>query len=233
MKKKKLVLNTPQQDTFGPWVRIGQAHQSLNDLIIDALRQAILQGQFKLGERLPEAKLAELFGVSRIPIREALRVLSHEGLVEINPRKGARIPLLSADELREIIELRAELEAICARNVARDCTPEICEQLQALLNQGNQAANDNDLSKLRAINKDFHSILATASKNRYLAEFAKSLRDRTYWLFSSDAEGTALATWREHAAILEAVMAQDEQLAAALASRHVKRVGTHIADKIP
>jgi len=221
--------NSPSKK-LNPLAGIGKAHQSLNSVVTDAIREAIFMGQFKPGERLPETKLAELFEVSRIPIREALRVLAYEGIVEINPRKGARVPLLSPEELTEIIELRAELEGISARNAARDCSPEDREKLQQLLDEGNKAASNKDLETLNRVNSEFHAVLADAGKNRYLAEFAKSLRDRTFWLFSARSEERNIESWREHSAILEAVMAHDEQLAAALASRHVKQVGTHVSE---
>ncbi len=207
------------------WRDIGKARQSLNNVVADALREAILSGQFKPGDRLPEPQLAEMFGVSRNPIREALQVLSNEGLIEISPRKGARVPLMSYEELAETIELRAELEGISARNAARHATDATRKALKVLLREGSDALAAKNTDVLQAMNDRFHDELARAGKNRYLAEFMRSLRDRTYWLFSTKAQVRAEVSWQEHARILEAVVAGDDRHAADLASDHVRRVG--------
>lgn len=207
------------------WRHIGTSRPSLNNVVADALRQAILSGQFKPGDRLPEPVLAEMFRVSRNPIREALQVLSNEGLVEISPRRGARVPLMTYEELSETIELRAELEGISARNAARHRDEETKKTLIALLDDGNKACERNDISTLQGMNDRFHAELAKAGKNRYLAEFMRSLRDRTYWLFSTKSKDRADVSWREHAAILEAVISGQDILAARLASEHVRKVG--------
>lgn len=207
------------------WKGLGNRHQSLNDVVADALRQAILSGQFKPGDRLPEPQLAEMFGVSRNPIREALHILSHEGLIEINRRKGARVQLLSYDEIAETIELRAELEGLSARNAARHRDEQTRAALCELLEAGNAAYAADDMEALRTLNDQFHTALAAASRNRYLAEFMRTLRDRTYWLFSTKTYERAADSWLEHARILEAVVASDEKKAATLASEHVRKVG--------
>lgn len=214
------------------WSRVGSTHQSLNDVVTDALRQAILMGEFKPGQRLPETQLADLFEVSRIPIREALRVLSFEGLVEISPRKGARVVSLSPEELGELIELRAELESISARNAARYCDDATKAAMGELLKKGGQAKQKNDIETLRQLNGEFHIVLADAGKNRYLRNFMQSLRDRTYWVFSNISDERVTESWAEHAAILESVIGQDEKRAATLAANHVKQVGRAVLEEI-
>ncbi|CAN5123987.1 GntR family transcriptional regulator [soil metagenome] len=213
------------QERSDEWRQIGKSRQSLNNVVADALREAILTGKFKPGDRLPEPQLAEMFGVSRNPIREALQVLSNEGLVEISPRKGARVPLMSDEELLETIELRAELEGISARNAARHCAGAVRVSLTHLLKSGNSAQSRAEVQELQLMNDKFHTELAAAGKNRYLTEFMRSLRDRTYWLFSTNAEMRADASWTEHAKILEAVIAGDAARASRLAADHVLKVG--------
>lgn len=221
------------QEKHPDWDRIGRNRETLNNIVADALREAILSGQFKPGDRLPEPQLAEMFGVSRNPIREALKVLSNEGLVEISPRKGARVPLMSSDELNEIIELRAELEGISARNAARHLRDESRRALQALLDEGHGAARRGDIAELQIVNDRFHAQLGEAAHNRYLAEFMRSLRDRTYWLFSTQAATRAVDSWGEHSRILEAVVKGDADLAAHLAMTHVRKVGKALLDTFP
>jgi DNA-binding GntR family transcriptional regulator len=207
------------------WSDIGGSHQSLHGAVTKSLRDAILRGRFRPGERLTESNLAQIFQVSRNPIREALRALQVEGLVEVNPRKGARVRLVSDEEAEELIELRADLESINARNAARRCDDETRRALRAILDEGNAAAAGVDKQQLQPINDRFHAALADAGRNRYLADYVKTLRERTLWLFAGVRSERAVESWREHAAILEAVMNGDAELASLLAARHVRKVG--------
>lgn len=207
------------------WSDIGAAHESLHGAVTKSLRDAILKGRFKPGERLTESNLAQIFQVSRNPIREALRALQAEGLVEVNPRKGARVRLVSDDEAAEVIELRADLEGINARNASKRCDDETRVVLQQLLDEGNQAARNSDAEQLQHLNDRFHTVLADAGRNRYLADYVRTLRERTLWLFTSVHTDRTVDSWEEHAAILQAVIAGDAELAALLAARHVRKVG--------
>lgn len=214
-----------RSDWAESWSDIGATHQSLHGAVSKSLREAILKGKFKPGERLTESNLAQMFQVSRNPIREALRALQAEGLVEVNPRKGARVRLITDEEAEELIDLRADLEGINARNAARRCDDQTRRALEQLLAEGNEAAKSGDADVLQPLNDRFHSALADAGRNRYLADYVKTLRERTLWLFVSARGERAVESWREHAAILQAVIGGDADLAALLAARHVRKVG--------
>jgi DNA-binding GntR family transcriptional regulator len=204
---------------------LGASHRSLRDVITDAIRQSILSGAFKPGERLVEDRLAADYGVSRNPVREALRSLQGEGLVEVAPRRGAVVARLSDEEAREIIELRAALEGLSARLACRRSTPALKATIAEILERGDRAAAANDTDELRRINAQFHRLLAESGRNRYLADVMRGLRDRTYWLAASTQSWRARKSWQEHAAILRAVAAADEDEAAILAARHVANAG--------
>lgn len=200
---------------------LGERHSPLNTLLTKALRDAIMAGKYQPGERLVEGRLAEDFGVSRIPVREALRALSSEGLVELEPRKGASVATLSHESASEMVEVRATLEGMNARLAARHRNPELLEQIQAVLEEGNRAAAEGEHEKLAALNAKYHDLLAQAGMNRILGDMMRYLRDRTAMLFGAQTLEYARKTWADHAAILHAVMAGDEELAALLGSRHV------------
>lgn len=223
---RKLRMNEEKLDYFSDdWSDIGAAHQSLHGAVTDSLRVAILEGRFKPGERLTESGLADKLKVSRNPIREALRALHVEGLVDISPRKGARVRSISEDEIAEIIDLRAELEGINARNAARRCSAAMRGSMQSLLDAGNKAAIEGDAAELKKLNNTYHTLLADAGCNRYLADYVRTLRQKTLWLFSPDRGERSESTWKDHAEILQAVIAADVELSALLASRHVRRIG--------
>lgn len=210
---------------------LGETHQSLNDLVKNALRDAILSGQFQPGERLVEDRLARMFGVSRNPVREALKALSSEGVVTITPRRGATVASLSVDEAEEVIELRAALEGLSARLAARRLSPAAGDRLLGILKAGDAAAERGDHAELHRLNDAFHGALAEAGSNRYLVEFMRSLRAKTHWLFAAISQERSLESWREHAAIMRAVLDRDQEMASLLASRHVTSVGRELMER--
>ena len=209
--------DTPSSPAEGP--------RSLNDRVREALREAILAGVHRPGDRLIERPPAARFGVSRNPVREALKALDSEGLVEIAPRRGAVVARLSSDEAQEVIELRAALEGLGARLAARRLTDEAASRLPGILQAGETAAGAGDVAELARLNEVFHGTVMEAGANRYLVDFMRSLRARTHWLFAPIAQDRAVASWKEHAGILRAVLDRDEELAALLAARHVLNVG--------
>src|SRR6202166_4788519 len=119
--------------------RLGEAHSSLHDQVVTELRQAILSGQLKPGERLVEGKLADELGVSRNPVREAIRVLASEGLVDVAARRGASVAVMSDQEARETIEVRALLEGQNARLAARRHDKELIKRIESVLKKGSAA----------------------------------------------------------------------------------------------
>lgn len=210
------------------WSDLGSSHQSLNDSIYNALRQAIFRGDYKPGEKLTEPGLAKQFGVSRNPIREVLRKLQSEGIVEIPPRKSARVAMFSSKEIEEIIELRAELEGLSAKYATSRLSDETSKLFSKLLVDGNNAAEQENKSKIMKCNQRFHSLLASAGNNRYLADYVLNLRERTLWLFEEVTGGRHLESWRDHSSIIEAILSKDNTLASNLASQHVKNIGAEV-----
>lgn len=185
------------------------------------------------GERLVEDRIAADLGVSRIPVREALRLLVAEGLVEIAPRRGASVAVMSRELAMEMVEVRATLEGLNARLAARRHSPPIIAELETTLADGNAAARRNDAEALVALNARFHESLAKAASNGVLNELTRSLRDRTARLFVGMSKRRAQETWNEHAKILAAVIAGDEELAALLAVRHVNNSGADALARFP
>jgi DNA-binding GntR family transcriptional regulator len=205
--------------------RIGEEHSSLHGQVIAELRQAILSGRLKAGERLVEGKLADEFGVSRNPVREAIRVLASEGLVEVAARRGASVAVMSDREARETIEVRALLEGQNARLAARRQDKQTIKRIQAVLSKGTAAAAAGHFDRLFQLNQEFHNELAAAGQNRVLGELLQKLRDRTAILFSPMSPSRQVRSWNEHAAILRAIIKGDEREAATLAAEHVMRAG--------
>jgi DNA-binding GntR family transcriptional regulator len=195
---------------------------SLSKVVSEKIRGQILAGRLKPGERLIEDRLSAELGVSRVPVREALRGLSMEGLVRLEPNRGASVTEVTPELLAELVEVRTLLEALNARLAARRHDPEIVALLQDTLRRGNEAAQSGTADQLAQLNAEFHERLAEASRNSVLSDIMRSLRERTGLAFSINGQARAREDWKEHAGILAAVIEGDEEISALLAARHVK-----------
>lgn len=205
--------------------RLGDKHPALHDLVYRELKQAILRGELRPGDRLIEDRLAADLGVSRNPVREAIRALSSEGLVEVASRRGAQVVRRDSRDAGEAIEVRALLEAHNARLAARHGNPQVLKRAVTVLEKGQAVLQSGKLAGLVELNAQFHAALAEAGNNRLLGELLSTLRARSALFFSPDAPHRQERNWVEHAAILNAIVAGDENLAAELAMQHILQAG--------
>lgn len=201
--------------------RLGKRHGSLSKVVADELRRGILTGRRKPGDRLVEDRLSAELGVSRVPIREALRLLAAEGLVEVQPRRGASVAEFSAEVAHDLVEVRAMLEGLNARLAARHRAPAIIAELRQVLAEGNTAAQSGNVADLVRLNGEFHDKLAEAGRNSILWDIMRTLRERTSLVFAANTARRSQQDWDEHSRILAAVIEGDEELSSLLATRHV------------
>lgn len=201
---------------------VGVNHSPLTDLVVSALRERILSGDMPPGERLVEGKLSEELGVSRMPVREALRQLAAEGLVTIEPRRGASVTSFSPQQMRELVEVRATLEGLNAKLAAQRHDDQQIAEMERILEEGTRASNTGgDDAVMLKMNQRFHDALGSIAANSILQDIMHSLRDRTALLFAPINRSRGPQNWEEHAAILRAVIKGDAELASLLAMRHV------------
>jgi DNA-binding GntR family transcriptional regulator len=200
---------------------VGSAHSPLTKLVVDSIRDKIVTGEYAGGERLVEATLSTELGVSRMPVREALRVLAAEGIVTIEPRRGATVTVYTPEQIQELVEVRATLEGLNAKLAAKRNDPAQIRKLEQILAAGSKTTEKTDLAQLQEDNTNFHEALAQVAANETLREMVRSLRDRTAVIFAPHSRKRTKQNWEEHAAILQAVVAGDAELAALLAARHV------------
>jgi DNA-binding GntR family transcriptional regulator len=201
---------------------LGVTHASLGQLATDSLRSAILSGQYQPGERLVEDRLSVEMGVSRVPIREALRQLATEGLVTVQPRRGASVAEVSPAVAADLVEVRATLEGLNARLAARNRSADILAELHDILREGNRAAESQSVTDLVRLNGAFHDKLAEAGRNSILWDIMRTLRERTSLVFALTTQRRASEDWKEHSQILAAVIQGNEEQAANLAAEHVR-----------
>jgi DNA-binding GntR family transcriptional regulator len=212
--------------------RVGQDHRPLRDVVADEIRQAILSGRFAQGQRLVEDRLAEELGVSRNPVREALRTLESEGFVRIAPRRGATVARLSPEEGREVLEVASALEAQAARLAVRRSSPELVGRLQQISEAAWSAIREGRTEDVPRLHSEFHGTLAQAAGNSHLARIIASLRDTIQWMYASKVQVRGPDSWREHEEIVRAMAEGDEEKAAQLAADHVANaIRTFVGDE--
>lgn len=206
----------------------------LSEQLGEQIEERIVTGQYTPGTRLDEQELAESFGVSRTPIREALIQLASAGLVEIRPRRGAIVSAIGPSRLCEMFDVMAELEAMCGRLAARRITPAEQEGLRAAHLACETARRDNDPDAYYRLNEAFHQAIYHASHNAFLAEQAHALhrRLRPYRRLQLRVRNRMSTSFSEHAAIVDAIIGGDGEQAADRLRRHVVVQGERFADLV-
>jgi DNA-binding GntR family transcriptional regulator len=162
-----------------------------------------------------------MLGVSRNPVREAIRVLAAEAFVEVVPRRGATVARVSPEEAEELFDVRAALEGLAARLAARKRTPAALSRLNALLETACTAVDGGDLDGVADLNTAFHVAVAQAAGNAYLNLVVGPMLRRAQWVFLQTARFRASHSWQEHHGLYAAIAAGDEDAAEAHAVAHV------------
>lgn len=202
---------------------LGNRHITLEAMVCDQLRTWIVTGRLKPRSRLVESSLADEMGVSRGPVRNAIRQLVREGFVELAPRRGATVADVSVRDALHCYEVRIALEGTAARLAAARRTDADLLALDGVLAAGDQAVVHGRWDALAPLNNDFHTALATAADNAELVALMQQYSMRIAWIFSLVAERRGVPAWAEHAGIIDAVRAGRPEAAESLARRHIER----------
>ena len=196
------------------------APRALYEEVAELLRQRIFARELEAGSWIDELHIAEELGISRTPLREALKVLAAEGLVTMKVRRGAYVTEVSEKDLRDVYHLLALLEADAARVVAGSATEAQMAEIQALQNDLAAAVNDRD--RFFALNESFHMLLLRMAENRWRDQMVADLRkvmklNRHHSLFK---EGRLQQSLYEHQLIVQALLSRQPELAAERMSAH-------------
>jgi DNA-binding GntR family transcriptional regulator len=199
-------------------------YKPLRELVFESLREAIIAGQLKPGERMMEIQLAEEMGVSRTPIREAIRKLELEGLVVMVPRKGAYVAGLSLKDVAEVFEIRRALEGLASELAADRITEAELENLERYLVKIAEEIEVGDLNKVVDTDTDFHTLLYQASRNQRLSLIISNLREQIqrFRATSLAIPGRMKEALEEHRQIVEAISSRDGETARRLAQEHIE-----------
>jgi DNA-binding GntR family transcriptional regulator len=218
-------------DGGGSWrrrVSIGDGRLSLRDHVLVELRQRIIDAHYRPGEHLTEGRLATDFGVSRNPVREALRVVAAEGFVELLPRRGAVVASPDERSMHDMFAARAVLEPLAARIAAERATESEVRALRGLLDLAREATDAGDFDRVAELNTQLHRAIVDMSGNLWLMQFSTAMDRHVHWVFRLGSSSRAVHSWQEHVRLVEALEAHDPDGAEDAAADHV-RAAAHAA----
>ena len=204
---------------------------SLADQVFDKLENDIIQGIYKRGELLTELKLVEQLGVSRTPIREALRRLEQERLIE-DTGKGSRVLGITEEDLQDIMNIRERIEGLAAYYAAVNLTPEGLKELTHIVDLQEFYFSKRDKEHLREVDDQFHDLICALSKRSVIADTLMPLmrKTRRYRRISIDDWERTTNTMNEHRAMFEAIASGNAELADQLATAHIVKAKRHMIE---
>lgn len=195
----------------------------LRDVVFNTLRQAILTGELKPGERLMEIHLANKLGVSRTPIREAIRKLELEGLVTMIPRRGAEVAQITEKSMNDVLEVRRAMDALCAELACERITDEETEQLRLACVAFEAAVKTKDVKKIAQADVELHDIIVQATGNQRLVQLINNLSEQMYRYRFEYIKDTSQhqRLIEEHRVIYESILKKDRETASQAARVHI------------
>jgi DNA-binding GntR family transcriptional regulator len=217
---------------------VEEARGLLSDRIRNALTDEIASGTLVAGSALEEQQLADRFGASRTPVREALRQLAVSGLVEVRGRRGAVVARMTPERIMDMFETNAEVEAMCVRIATYRMTPLERSQLMELHEASRAMVEENDVDAYDAFNQEFHDCIYRATHNSFLAEQAQAIRSRlSAFRRTQLRQGERISRSREeHELIMQAIAEGDGDTAARRMRAHMLNAATalrrYIDDRI-
>ncbi|WP_186764292.1 GntR family transcriptional regulator [Arthrobacter yangruifuii] len=206
--------------------------------IQDTIRRDIISGRLEPGTRVTESVLAARYGVSRVPVREALKALEAEGFVESRPYAGSRVAQIPADDAGDLFAVRAVVEAATARRAAEHAGRQLAagapegswwetrRGIARILDAGDAAVAERRLDLLPELNGRFHLAVAELAGSRSLTALLRQLAGKIEWLYAADVASRGRDSWSEHRRIMAAVDAGDAASAAELMAAHVRQSRT-------
>lgn len=195
----------------------------LRDVVFNTLREAILKGELKPGERLMELQLAAKLGVSRTPIREAIRMLEQEGLAVTIPRKGAEVAKMTEKDMEDVLQIRDALDELAASIACELISKEELEKLRRTMHEFEEYAKTGDVKKIAEADVKFHDIIYHATENPKLVNMLNNLREQMYRYrveYLKDEKNYPTLV-KEHSEIVEGLTTKNKQKVTAAMHRHV------------
>ncbi len=202
------------------------SHRPLREIVYEELKMQILTGKITPGTRMMEVELAESMGVSRTPIREAIKKLEQEGLVIIEPRKGAYASQISVKDMVDILEVRQDMEGLAAHMAAYRMTPKQMKELETISSGYNKAVEEGNMADMIKYDTDFHNLIVESCNNNILTMMINQLQElllRFRYVYYDNIK-RAEKMPSEHSMIMEAIKDGRSDAARASAEMHIERI---------
>lgn len=197
-------------------------YKTKKDAVVELIREAILSAQYKPGERLLQEEIARRLNVSPTPVREALRQLEAEGVLDHSPHRGVRVAEVRFEDVREVYLIRGALEALATREAASNLTRTNLAELRAIQSEIELLLAEERLTDLRKLNFDLHMLIYNAAGMPELYRLIRNLWTKFPWDTLHVLPGRAATSAREHTQILEAIAAGEADLAAQRMQAHIE-----------
>lgn len=206
----------------------------LRDVVFNTLRQGILTGELHPGERLTEINLANRLGVSRTPIREAIRMLELDGLVTMMPRRGAEVARISKQDLQDVLELRRVLDSLATKLACERMDEETKSELRSAADDFIKATKSGDVTMIAGADVRFHDVILKASGNKRLIQMMNNLAERIYRYrleYIKDKKHHQQLI-EEHEELFKYLVAGNSEMATKVAEMHIDNQEKHVLDHL-
>ena len=211
-----------------------EGYDLLSKKIYYILKKEIIKGSFKPGDKVLEARIAEQMGISRTPVREAIRELAAEGFVTLGPNQGVVVRSVSADNIREVLQIHSALEGLAARLSCEVINEEDLKELENYVNKMEKLANKKDLSAYSEVDLKFHELIVNTCRNKRLIQMRKNISDQAqrYRIGSLSIPKRLKESLKEHQKILEAFKTKDPKKADSTSQKHIQNALKNILVKV-
>jgi len=228
---KRRVSAGPARHVVGAAPRRDLPRLSLRDRAYEVIKERIITCQFRPGECINEASVSALIGLGRTPVHQAIDRLMLEEMVDVIPRKGVIVKPVILQDVMQMIEVRMVNETQCARLAAARAEESHIEQMSAVLRKATRAIDKQDVHSLMELDREFHLLLANASKNFELAEIIRRLNERSlrFWFISFTTPDHHRSFQRQHEALFDGVRRHDADAAEEAMRVHIEAFRKSVA----
>lgn len=201
-----------------------EGYDLLSKKVYRILKKEIIKGSFEPGNKVLEGKIADQMGISRTPVREAIRVLAAEGFVILSPNQGVVVRSVSAENIREVLQIHSVLEGLAARLSCEVINEEDLKELENCVNRMEKLANKKDSSTYSEVDLKFHELIVNICRNKRLIQMRKNISDQAqrYRIGSLSIPRRLKESLKEHQKILEAFKTKDPKKADSTSQKHIQ-----------
>ncbi|MGB6369743.1 MAG: GntR family transcriptional regulator [Atribacterota bacterium] len=211
-----------------------EGYDLLSKKVYRILKKEIIKGSFKPGDKVLEGRIAEQMGISRTPVREAIRELAAEGFVTLSPNQGVVVRSVSAESIREVLQIHSVLEGLAARLSCEVINEEDLKELENYVNKMEKLANKKDSSAYSEVDLKFHELIVNICRNKRLIQMRKNISDQAqrYRISSLSIPRRLKESLKEHQKILDAFKVKDPKKADSMSQKHIQNALKNILVKV-